>query len=148
MADDLIAENFNRFSDEIGNTALFANEKVTLQRSETTGVAAFHLKAQMMMEDFIDELTKYLSVEVLCAYCQNEGQDYKAVAYSMPYQEEMYVIVMESNQHGLMDEIIVVFFESMDDMLEMLEKQLHQLKGKGVEMLEQQREKVFYNNFI
>jgi hypothetical protein len=52
-----------------------------------------------MMEDFIDELTKYLAVEVLCAYCQNGGQDYKAIAYSKPYQEEMYVIVMESNQH-------------------------------------------------
>jgi hypothetical protein len=36
----------------------------------------------------------------------------------------------------------------MDAMLEMLEKQLHQLKGKGVEVLEQQREKVFYENFI
>ena len=148
MADDLIVENFDRFSEEIGNTALFKNEQVTLQRSETTGVATFHLKAQMMMEDFIDELTKYLAIEVLCAYCQNGGQDYKAIAYSKPYQEEMYVIVMESNQHGLLDDISVVFFESMDAMLEMLEKQFHQLKGKGVEVLEKQREKVFYENFI
>ena len=60
----------------------------------------------------------------------------------------MYVIVMESNQHGLMDEISVVFFESMDAMLEMLEKQLHQLKGKQVEVLEQQHETAFYKNFI
>jgi hypothetical protein len=55
---------------------------------------------------------------------------------------------MESNQHGLMDEISVVFFESMDAMLEMLEKQLHQLKGKQVEVLEQQHETAFYKNFI
>ena len=156
MAGDLIAENFDRFSEEIGNTAreeigntaLFTNEEVTLQRSEKSGMATFHLKKQVMMEDFIDELTKYLAVEVLCAYCQNEGQDYKAIAYSKPYQEEMYVIVMESNQHGLMDEISVVFFESMDAMLEMLEKQLHQLKGKQVEVLEQQHETAFYKNFI
>ncbi len=67
MAGDLIAENFDRFSEEIGNTALFTNEQVTLQRDETTGMATFHLKAQMMMEDFIDELTKYLAIEVLCA---------------------------------------------------------------------------------
>ncbi len=148
MAGDLIAENFDRFSEEIGNTALFANEQVTLQRSEKTGMGTFHLKKQMMMEDSIDELAKYLAVEVLCAYCENDGQDYKAIAYSKPYQEEMYVIVMESNQHGLLDDISVVFFESMDAMMEMLEKQLHQLKGKGVEVLEQQREKVFYENFI
>ena len=124
MAGDMIAENFDRFSEEIGNTALFTNEEVTLQRSEKSGMATFHLKKQVMMEDFIDELTKYLAVEVLCAYCQNEGQDYKAIAYSKPYQEEMYVIVMESNQHGLLDDISVVFFESMDAMLEMLEKQV------------------------
>ena len=148
MASDLIAENFDRFSEEIGNTALFTNEEVTLQRREKTGLVTFHLKKQMMMEDFIDELMKYLVLEVLCAYCQNEGQDYKAIAYSKPYQEEMYIIVMESNQHGLMDEISVVFFESMDAMLEMLEKQLHQLKGKQVEVLEQQHETAFYKNFI
>ena len=148
MAGDLIAENFDRFSEEIGNTALFTTEKVTLQRQEKSGLAIFHLKKQMMMEDFIDELMKYLVLEVLCAYCQNEGQDYKAIAYSKPYQEEMYVIVMESNQHGLMDEISVVFFESMDAMLEMLEKQLHQLKGRQVEVLEQQHETAFYKNFI
>lgn len=148
MASDLIAENFDRFSEEIGNTALFTNEEVTLQRREKTGLVTFHLKKQMMMEDFIDELMKYLVLEVLCAYCQSEGQDYKAIAYSKPYQEEMYIIVMESNQHGLMDEISVVFFESMDAMLEMLEKQLHQLKGKQVEVLEQQHETAFYKNFI
>ena len=148
MASDLIAENFDRFSEEIGNTALFTNEEVTLQRREKTGLVTFHLKKQMMMEDFIDELMKYLILEVLCAYCQSEGQDYKAIAYSKPYQEEMYIIVMESNQHGLMDEISVVFFESMDAMLEMLEKQLHQLKGKQVEVLEQQHETAFYKNFI
>ena len=148
MASDLIAENFDRFSEEIGNTALFTNEEVTLQRREKTGLVTFHLKKQMMMEDFIDELMKYLVLEVLCAYCQNEGQDYKAIAYSKPYQEEMYIIVMESSQHGLMDEISVVFFESMDAMLEMLEKQLHQLKGKQVEVLEQQHETAFYKNFI
>ena len=148
MASDLIAENFDRFSEEIGNTALFTNEEVTLQRREKTGLVTFHLKKQMMMEDFIDELMKYLVLEVLCAYCQNEGQDYKAIAYSKPYQEEMYVIVMESNQHGLLDDISVVFFESMDAMLEMLEKQLHQLKGKQVEVLEQQHETAFYKNFI
>ena len=148
MAGDLRAENFDRFSEEIGNTALFTNEQVTLRRSEKTGMATFHLKKQMMMEDSIDELAKYLAVEVLCAYCENEGQDYKAIAYSKPYQEEMYVIVMESNQHGLLDDISVVFFESMDAMLEMLEKQLLQLKGKDVEVLEQQHEKVFYENFI
>ena len=30
MAGDLIAENFDRFSEEIGNTALFTTEEVTL----------------------------------------------------------------------------------------------------------------------
>ena len=90
MAGDLIAENFDRFSEEIGNTALFTNEEVTLQRREKTGLVTFHLKKQMMMEDFIDELMKYLVLEVLCAYCQNEGQDYKAIAYSKPYQEAFY----------------------------------------------------------
>ena len=148
MAGDLIAENFDRFSEEIGNTALFTTEEVTLQRQEKSGLAIFHLKKQTMMEDFIDELMKYLVLEVLCAYCKNEGQDYKAIAYSKPYQEEMYVIVMESNQHGLLDDISVVFFESMDAMLEILEKQLHQLKGKQVEVLEQQHETAFYKNFI
>ena len=87
MASDLIAENFDRFSEEIGNTALFTNEEVTLQRSEKSGMATFHLKKQTMMEDFIDELMKYLVLEVLCAYCQNEGQDYKASPTANPIRK-------------------------------------------------------------
>lgn len=148
MSGDLIAENYNRFREEIDNTALFKNEETVLQRSQKMGIATKHLKGQMMMEDFIDELTKYLVIDVLFAFCQNNGRDYKAIAYSKPYQEEMYVIVMDSNQHGLLEEITIVFFDSMDSMLEMLKKQLQQLKRKDVEILEQQCETTFYKNFI
>ncbi len=148
MSGDSIAENFNRFCEEIDNTALFKNEEIALQRSKKMGIATIHLKRQMMMEDFIDELTKYLVLDVLFAFCQNDGRDYKAIAYSKPYQEEMYVIFMGSNQHGLLEEINVVFFDSMDYMLEILKKLLHQLKNKNVEILEQQCETTFYKNFI
>lgn len=79
-------------------------------------MAEFPLKKQQMMDEFVDRLSHRLHLRVLFFSHDENRKEYRGVLYSMPYPEEMFVIHLESHQYGLVNEIKVVFYDSMDVM--------------------------------
>ena len=66
----------------------------------------------------------------------------------MPYQDELYVIGIESHQHGAVDDIQVLFYESMEDMLSNLFCELTALKYVVGEVMEKQKLEEVYALFM
>ena len=76
----------------------------------------FPLSFQQLAEDMTDEIVKKLDYHVLYARKSNDDKIYHIVLYSKPYVHEMVVIHMDSLQHGILEDIRVKFFDSMEVM--------------------------------
>ena len=93
-----------------------------------------------MIEDVVDVLAERGNVNVLFAISKDDGKKIKVIGYSMPYSDEMYVISIESLQYGVIDEIVVAFYDSIEEMFQ--DVRFYYLSGKylldepGTEILE------------
>lgn len=76
----------------------------------------FPLSFQQLAEDMTDEIVTKLDYHVLYARKSHDDKIYHIVLYSIPYEHEMVVIHMDSLQHGILEDIRVKFFESMEMM--------------------------------
>lgn len=148
MKDDRIYQNYEKFCKDMENTDLLQIDNITLEREDNYGTVSIPLTQQMMMDDFIEQVMQFLNLKVLYAYKDNDGQHYKSVTYSMPYQDELYVIGIESHQHGAVDDIQVLFYESMEDMLSNLFCELTALKYVVGEVMEKQKLEEVYALFM
>ena len=79
-------------------------------------LAVFPLKKQQLIDEFVDRLSHRLHLRVLFFSHDDNKGDFRSVLYSMPYPEEMYFVHLESRQHGLLDNIKVVLYDSMEIM--------------------------------
>lgn len=76
----------------------------------------FNMNDQQMLENFISDLEEKLHIHVLYASKEDNGKVYKTVAYSIPVEDEMFVIYLSSTNHGIVDTMTVFFFESLETM--------------------------------
>ena len=72
---------------------------------------------QVMMEDLVEWLEKKLGLHILYASKQNYGKLLKAAAYSTPVDGSMFIILMGSEQYGVIDSLTVHFYDSDETML-------------------------------
>ena len=56
------------------------------------------------------------------------SNNFYALAYSMPYQDEMYVVRIASHQCGIIDEIHVEFYASIETVFTFLKQELERLE--------------------
>ena len=143
-----IQENFERFKDSIVNTELFELDEVMLVTNSERGEAYIPLQRKHLVMDFFKVLKKFITLHTLFACRSTDGTHYKVVAYSMPYCDYMYVIQLVSHEHGLIDEIHVTFYPSMEMMLSQLETCLAQLKHMDVEVIEKHTLTTLYKKFM
>ena len=74
------------------------------------------LASQQMAEDMTEEFSTCLDYQVLYEKRTPDGSDYHVALYSIPYENEMVVVIMDSIQHGLIESVKVRFFDSLDTM--------------------------------
>ena len=86
------------------------------------------LTHQEMIDDLIDLLVSKLLLQVLYLYSDKAGNNFHALAYSMPYQDEMYVVRIASHQCGIIDEIHVDFYASIETVFTFLKQELERLE--------------------
>ena len=86
------------------------------------------LTHQEMIDDLIDLLVSKLLLQVLYLYSDKAGNNFYALAYSMPYQDEMYVVRIASHQCGIIDEIHVEFYASIETVFTFLKQELERLE--------------------
>ena len=112
-------ENLKILMDKISSVSMdniidVSSREVTYNHDNI--MAEFPLKKQQMMDEFVDRLSHRLHLRVLFLSHDNNRGEYRSVLYAMPYPEEMYVIHLTSYQYGLVNEMKVVFYDSMDIM--------------------------------
>ena len=86
-------ESMDKFkTDDLELTALNDGNQATV---------TIPLTHQEMIDDLIDLLVSKLLLQVLYLYSDKAGNNFHALAYSMPYQDEMYVVRIASHQCGI-----------------------------------------------
>lgn len=120
MAQNTVVRNFSRLLEILDNTGMFDLKGCRLDTAHGIGMTVVPMRKQYMAVDFLNQLANFLDVNILYAYRSKDGKAYRIIAYSMPYPDEMYCIVVNSEQYGIIEDINVAFFETIDKMLEWL----------------------------
>lgn len=95
-------------------------------------------KKQVMAEDLTDMLEKKMDAKILYASKEENGRIVKSEAYSLPVENNMYIIYMSSSQHGILDSITVFFFDSLELMYYRLRKDYHGITKFDADIFEKQ----------
>lgn len=134
VMDEVVVSNFSRLQDLLNNTDIFMLENLQMRILHDIGMVTIPMHRQLMIDDVVKELENYIDMNTLCAYRRDGGRNCKLVSYSMPYQDEMYIINMESEQYGIIEEINVTLFESLEVMLSWLRSCLQTVEEKTDEL--------------
>lgn len=118
MNENYFTKSVEEFQDKIRSflpTFMDGNHTQTTQRNKYLETV-FPLLFQQLAEDMTDEFATKLDYHVLYARKSDDDKKYHIVLYSIPYEHEMVVIHMDSLQHGILEDIRVKFFDSMETM--------------------------------
>ena len=115
----LAGENLPKLTEKITSGILHfisdASPKVHVNPMNV--VVKFQIERQQMIEDVLDKLSKRLHLRVLL-FVRDEDRNYKAILYARPYRDEMYVIHLASTPLGILSDMNVVLYDSMESMQE------------------------------
>ncbi len=150
LAENTVVRNFSKLLEVLDNTEMFDLKDCRLDIAHGIGMTAVPLRKQHMAVDFLNQLANFLDVNILYAYRSNDGKTYRIVAYSMPYPDEMYCIIVNSEQYGIIEDINVVFFETIDTMLSWLIRAYERIDGKDAQydIIQWQPLAALYRNFV
>lgn len=143
-----VKANFEAFKNRLDAAELFRFDNLELKITDDGGLVTIPLKDQQLVDDFIEEIVKYIELKVLYAYEDEEGQHYKVVTYSRPFADEMFILFVESHEYGLIDDVQVIFYESIDRMFIELGRSLASMKRKKLEVLEEHELEEVARDFI
>ena len=121
---------------------------VTLDLNGKVGTVVIPMKQQHMMSDFLNELTELLNVNILYSYNTEKGRVWRSVTYSMPYHDEMYIIGIESQMYGIVEEITVTFFDTLEIMFPWLRDNLESMQSSKEVFLHRQNITELYRIFM
>lgn len=74
------------------------------------------LSRQVVLKDFLGDLEEYLSAQVLFAYHTRKMDEQHSVAYVISDELGTFIINIDSYQYGVVDELYMTFYESIDTM--------------------------------
>ena len=150
VIDNSIVKNFADFQEVLSNSGIFQCDNLHMKITNDIGTVTVPMLHQHMADDFLKELTNFLDVNILYAYKELDGSIYRIVAYTMPYHDEMYIVFVDSHQYGIVDEMHVAFFESLDVMFSWLRKGYDDLiaKEKHIDIIQLQDLTDLYRNFV
>lgn len=145
-------QNFKKFSKLLENffPQKFNLDETELKPRKDCSEVQINLLSQGWLEDLVEDLVKNINVNILYAIAQGSGKDYKVIAYSMPYEDEMYIIQMTSKQYGIIEEMSVAFYDSLDTMFDDVKYQLqllHFADEEDTEILEQEDPRTTFSHF-
>lgn len=101
-------------------------------------VSKVPLEKQHMIDTVIDNITRLIDLNILYGYSSRDGRVVRVVAYATPYSDGLYSIHLESHQYGLLDFVYIVYYESMEIMLNNLRQERLSLNGLDVIISQQE----------
>ena len=82
----------------------------------------FTLPKQQNLSKMAIKFIENMPLRTLYAVKSGDGKFIQTVLYSIPYENEMYSVYMSSNQYGLIDELRVHFYDSLDNMYRIIQR--------------------------
>ena len=101
-----------------------------------------------MADDFTDKLVELLKVNILYSFKTPDGRVWRTVTYSMPYHDEMYIVGLESEMYGIVEQMTVTFFDSIDVMFAWLRDNLESVQTSKDVFLHKQDTSELYRIFM
>lgn len=139
---DALREKINNFSPGLVKEQM----PVLLQRKNCTETT-FFLNKQFLIDDLSDILEKNEIVNILYARRTKDKKRYEVIAYSMPYDGEMFVIKLQSAMYKVVDKINISCYQSLDLMfLDIRSMYLTVETGQWI-VLEKQKPYILFANF-
>ena len=149
MKDDIIVQSFTTATDAMATDGMFVINNPSLTMTDNYGMCAVKLDRQYMVEDVLQKLEELINVNILYHYkTKGGGQKQKAIAYTLPVQDGMSVFGLTSCQYGIVEEINMTFFDSLDVMFRHLKNGYDFLSHLNMDIVEQQALAELYKNFI
>lgn len=145
----IILQNFDALREKLNSSSpglIKEQMPVLLQRRNCTDTV-FFLNKQYMMDDFSDLLDKNNIVNILYARRSKDKKHYEAVAYSMPYDGEMFVIKLQSAMYGVIDRMTISCYQSLDLMFLDIRTMYLAVENNGWIILEKQKPYILFANF-
>ena len=117
-----------------------------MQRKNCTDTT-FFLSRQLLMDDLTDLLVKNDIVNILYERRSKDKKHYEVIAYSMPYDGEMFVIKIQSSMYMVVDKINISCYQSLDYMfLDVRAMYLAVESGEWI-ILKKQKPYILFANF-
>ena len=150
VMDNALVDNLAKLQEKLSHSGMFLCDNLRLKISNDIGSVTIPMQQQQMADDIITELTRFLDVNILYAYKTHDGSTYKMVAYTMPYDDEMYVVFVDSEQYGIVEEIHIAFFESLNVMFDWLRNDYDAVLDKDgkVDIIQLQNLSDLYRDFL
>jgi len=112
------------------------------------GTVVIPMIQQHMLNDFLDKLVELLKVNILYSCKTGDGRCWRAVTYSMPCHNEMYIVGMDSEMYGIVEEVTVTFFDTIDVMFAWLRDNLESMQSSKNIFLHKQETSELYRIFM
>ena len=139
---DALREKINNFSPGLVKEQM----PVLLQRKNCTETT-FFLNKQFLMDDLSDILEKNEIVNILYARRTKDKKRYEVIAYSMPYDGEMFVIKLQSAMYKVVDKINISCYPSLDLMFLDIRSMYLTVETGQWTILEKQKPYILFANF-
>ena len=148
IIDDSLVQDLNSFKETISASELFALDDLRFDITGKVGTVVIPMMQQHMSNDFLDKLVELLKVNILYSYKTEDGRDWRTVTYSMPSRKEMYIIGIDSEMYGIVEEITVTFFDTIDVMFAWLRDNLESMQSSKDMFLHKQETSELYRIFM
>ena len=149
MAKNAFVNLYNDFCDKMPTVFIKDNEDMQIRSHEGGIKAIIPLASQLTMEALIDSLAKILNVNILYAFKTQKGQHYEAVGYSKPCAGQLYILLIKSCQHGIVNNIEMLVYNSYEPMFAQVRQLLTDLPDAGAEQIfEEEKPEVLYSHFF
>ena len=151
---NLVVQNLNIFQQKLESYTAFDSSDIQMELYDGYGNVTIPLTKQHMIDDIMELLDEVINVNILYHYKRNNGQENKVVAYALPYYDEMYAVSLLSQQYGIIEEIHVTFFESLDIMFIRMRKELLNFEAMtkkrayGIKVLQKRPMTQLYKDFL
>ena len=101
-----------------------------------TTVMAYDLDRQMMIDQVMNELQHYLDLEILFAKKSINNRIYDCVAYSKPSIGSMNIVHLYSTFWGVIEDLKVNVYGSMENMYQALKKSYSKIDEPGFQIIQ------------
>lgn len=126
----------------------FGKQNLEISLHEDYAEVVLAMKRQLMAEDLAEMLETQIGASILYAVEESQGMVIRIEAYSLPVEDNMYIIYASSEQHGIMEAVTVCFYDSLDTMYHRLRTDYHYITQSKADFIEKQPLQVLIGNFI